>query len=153
MTVDLVSLLRNISFELVSNIWADFPDVMRSFLVLLKQGSHLIWQASVNTITFSADSSESLYPSIVFDAIKDNPAYLRLIESQADGQNQLTNIWALTWLAPFARSVATLPQNEGAHSAFADVLAKLAAFALEELQHSRFMAISPYAVQAMMKVR
>ena len=142
-----------ITHHIIIILRADFPDIMKSFLVLLKQRVNLLWRVPVHAAVPILDSSDFSHPSIVFDAIKDNSAFLKLVEAQTETQKQLTNVWALTWLTPFAKSVATTKQTEGSSATFSDVLAKMAAFTLEELQHARFKNISPFAMQVMMKAR
>ena len=123
----------------------DFPHVLKSLRLLLIHKSDQLWQTTTPLV--APENTKAAYPSIIFDAIKDNPAFLSLVELQSEGQPQSANVWSLNVLVAFTVKVA-----EDAHSAFPDVLAKMAALTLEELQHTRFKAASPYAVQAMMKV-
>lgn len=125
---------------------------MRSFLIILKQTSKTIWQTASASSLLPETLPSSSYPSIVFDAVKDNPAFLRLIESQRSGQTPLTSMWPLAWFTSFLKSIPLGSPSDDKQATFSDVIAKMAAFTLDELQHTRFKEISVYAVQTMMGV-
>lgn len=73
------------------------------------------------------------YPQVVFDGIKDNPAFIELLQSNDPSQY---GIWHLAWFQEFLLTIR-------GHQVYGDVLAKLIDFLCEETQHERFQSVRP----------
>jgi ATP-dependent RNA/DNA helicase, senataxin len=100
------------------NVMPDFSDVLRAFIYLLKKHGKVLWQG------------EGLdFPQVVFDSIKDNAMYLRLI--QDSDSNTLQQPWFMEWFQVYLTSLSDMPT-------FGEVLKKVVGFACDELQHERF---------------
>jgi senataxin len=114
------------------SLHTDFQDVLKCFLYLLQRlGGHL-WQ-----------DEKPEYPQVVFDAIKDNPAYLETIASTIPGTDKP---WHLSWYTEYLQSIWK-------HSNFSEILARVTAFVCEELQHERFNDVRPIAMVIAVRVR
>ncbi|KAL0961073.1 hypothetical protein HGRIS_014934 [Hohenbuehelia grisea] len=99
-----------------------FLAVLQCFLLVLKRLGTGVW---------AGEGPE--YPPIVFDSVKDNVSFLNsLSEIKPQGHNH----WLLAWFAEYLRTV----QEPAAYS---NVLAKMADFMCEELQHERFRDVRP----------
>jgi ATP-dependent RNA/DNA helicase, senataxin len=96
----------------------DFPDVLRAFVFLIKKHGKFLWQGE-----------DYDFPQVVFDSIKDNSMYLRLI--QDSDSNPIQQSWFVQWFQVYLNSLNDTP-------IFGDVLRKIVGFACEELQHERF---------------
>lgn len=79
------------------------------------------------------EGEASDYPHIVFDACKDNPSFMKLIETHSASQMKP---WFLSWLTKYLDHIPD-PQ------AYSELLAKIVRFLCEELQHSRLSNICP----------
>jgi senataxin len=110
----------------------DFVDVLRSFLLLLKRLAQKFWT-----------NPDPAYPKIVFDSIKDNPAFLGLLQ---DLHKSNDNLWTLSWMPEFLLTI----QGE---VAYGEVLAKMVDFLCEELQHERFDEARPIIMNSAIQVR
>lgn len=110
----------------------DFPDVLRAFAFLLVKYGKSIW-----------DEEKDDYPQVVFDAIKDNTAFLSLIKAIPVPCSQAP--WALRWFHPYLISLDCLPSFEQAFK-------KVMAFACEELQHERFRERRPAVMACVLQV-
>lgn len=82
------------------------------------------------------------YPQVVFDAIKDNPSFLELLQSN---DPSLHGIWYLSWFQEFLLSIR-------GHQVYKDVLAKLIDFLCEEAQHERFRNTQPAVLKTAISV-
>jgi len=109
----------------------EFVDVLRCLLFLLKRLGNKFWQG---------EGPE--YPQIVFDAVKDNPAYSELLcNIEPSGERP----WFLAWFAEYLHTVRELP-------VYHEILAKMADFMCEELQHERFQDARPIIMVAATRV-
>lgn len=109
----------------------DFIPVFRSFLILLKRASDKLW-----------DDEVPEYPQVVFDVLKDNASFINLILKEGA---TTSSPWFLSWFSTYLRSI----DDQRVHS---EVLAKIADFLLEELQHERFGEVRPVAALAATRV-
>jgi len=91
--------------------------VLRCLLFLVKRLGSESW---------SGESPE--YPRIVFDAVKDNPSFTKLVEG-ADLTDERP--WFLSWFGEYLMSLRD-------SAVFGNVLAKMVDLLCEELQHERF---------------
>ena len=110
----------------------DFVDVLRAFLLLLKRLAQTFWT-----------NSDPAYPKIVFDSVKDNPAFLGLLQ---DLHKSSDNLWTLSWMPELLLTI----QGE---AAYGEVLAKMVDFLCEELQHERFDEARPVIMNSAVQVR
>ncbi|KAH8114513.1 SEN1 N terminal-domain-containing protein [Phellopilus nigrolimitatus] len=108
-----------------------FPEVLRCMLQIMKKLGNKLWSDE------SAD-----YPQVVFDAIKDNPSYIKMI-TEFDPRKEKP--WFLFMFLEFLRSVWDM-------QIFGDIIAKFAAFACDELQHERFAEKRPFVMDAAVQV-
>lgn len=99
------------------DVGPQFMDVLRCLLFLLKRLRFQLWKG---------EGPE--YPQVVFDAIKDNPSFTKLVEGIEPSEERP---WFLSWFGEYLISLHDTP-------AFGDVLAKVADLLCEELQHERF---------------
>lgn len=97
---------------------SDFVTVLRCFVVVLSRLREDLWK----------DEGEE-YPQVVFDAVKDNSAFIGLLE-ESDPTGKDT--WFFDWFDPFLESLQR-------KASFPDVVAKMVGFMCEELQHERFI--------------
>ncbi|TDL22217.1 hypothetical protein BD410DRAFT_898486 [Rickenella mellea] len=104
-----------------------FVDVLRCTVYLIKKLGSSTW----------VGASED-YPKIVFDAIKDNPAFSKLL---ALPEAVSEKPWFLNWFAEYLRTLWETP-------VFGDVLAKIIGFMFDELQHERFEKSRPTVTAA-----
>lgn len=84
------------------------------------------------------------YPQIVFDSVKDNPAFIHLIQDTDPRNTQQP--WFLEWFQSYICSLWELP-------IFEDMLRKLVGFMCEELQHERFEDKRPMIMASILAVR
>ncbi|KAI0785263.1 SEN1 N terminal-domain-containing protein [Abortiporus biennis] len=106
----------------LSDTGAHFLDVLRSFILMLQRIGPKVW---------AGEGSE--YPLVVFNTIKDNSAYAQI---EVSGREN----WTVTGMQTLLKSVGDLP-------AFKDILPAMIQFLCEELQHERFKAVRPLAIQ------
>ncbi|KAF8798795.1 hypothetical protein BYT27DRAFT_6878132 [Phlegmacium glaucopus] len=99
-----------------------FVEVLKCFILMVKRLGKALW---------NCEGPE--YPQIVFDAIKDNPAFLELLQSSDPSQH---GIWHLAWFQEFLLTIRD-------HQVYGDVLTKLIDFLCEEAQHERFRSVRP----------
>ncbi|KDQ62427.1 hypothetical protein JAAARDRAFT_121642 [Jaapia argillacea MUCL 33604] len=114
--------LRQVIIGHLHDTGPQFSDVFRCFLYLIKRRGSDFWQGE-----------EVDFPQVVFDAIKDNPAYTALIQSVDIAEEKP---WFFAWFSEYLLSIWDLP-------VFGVVLAKLADYLCEELQHERFQDARP----------
>ncbi|KZT60309.1 hypothetical protein CALCODRAFT_465756 [Calocera cornea HHB12733] len=93
-----------------------FPLVLQCFVHVLNETGPAFW---------ASDSPE--FPEVVYDSIKDNPAFGRLLEAGVNVEEP----WFLTCFQSLLLSVWDKP-------VFHSILAKVINFMSEELQHPRF---------------
>lgn len=110
---------------------SDFVDVLKSFLFVLKHAGAGIWEG---------EGPE--FPQVVFDAVKDNPSYTTMISTSDPATDRP---WYIYWLPTFLLTLVDLP-------IYGDVLAKVADFMCEELQHERFRDVRPMVMVAVTRV-
>jgi senataxin len=110
----------------------EFPDVLGCLLLLLKRLGVEFW----------SDENDE-YPQVVFDAVKDNPAFATLLETVDAGAERSR------YLAWFAEYLHTIRKPR----VFAEVLAKIIDFLCEEMQHERFGVSRPSTMNTAMLVR
>ncbi|KAF8443044.1 SEN1 N terminal-domain-containing protein [Boletus edulis BED1] len=106
-----------------------FANILKCMLFLLKRLNADLW---------NGEAPE--FPQVVFDAIKDNPAYIKLVE-----EVQVVHLdekpWFLSWFGEYLLSL----KDSGV---FGDVLAKTVDLLCEELQHERFKEVLPVVMFA-----
>lgn len=83
------------------------------------------------------------YPQIVFDAVKDNNSFSKLVESIDSAST--TSPWHLAWLPEYLNTIRDSPM-------YGEVLAKMADFMCGELQHERFGDSRPLVMVAATRV-
>jgi senataxin len=105
--------------------------VLKCFILVIKRLGKGLW---------NGEGPE--YPQVVFDAIKDNPAFLELLQSNDPSQH---GIWYLAWFQEFLLSIR-------GHQVYKDVLAKLIDFLCEEAQHERFRSTQPAVLKTAISV-
>lgn len=81
------------------------------------------------------------YPQVVFDAIKDNPVFLELLQSSDPSQH---GNWHLAWFQEFFLTIR-------GHQVYGDLLAKSIDF-LCEVQHERFRNVQPAVLKTAISV-
>lgn len=113
----------------------DFIEVLRCFIFLLKRLEASFW----------TDEAPE-YPLVVFDAVKNNPAFGKLIQSVPDAKQPEEKLWYLSWIHEYFYSVQKL---EAIHET---VVAKVSDFLLEELQHERFGEARPLVLESAARV-
>ncbi|KXN93410.1 hypothetical protein AN958_00334, partial [Leucoagaricus sp. SymC.cos] len=106
-----------------------FVEVLRCFNFLLKRLDSSFW---VN--------EPPEYPLMVFDAVKNNTAFAKLIQSTQNNKDEKP--WHLAWVHEYFRCVQKMEQIYSA------VVAKISDFLLEELQHERFGDARPYVLNS-----
>jgi senataxin len=82
------------------------------------------------TELWAEEGNSTDYPQVIFDAIKDNPAYTELL-LKPDVAN-----WVLGWYMDFLSSIWDFP-------VLGNVVVKIIDFLCEELQHERFQELRP----------
>ncbi|THV05327.1 hypothetical protein K435DRAFT_774010 [Dendrothele bispora CBS 962.96] len=100
-----------------------FEYVLHCFVLLLKRLNKQIWVG---------EGPE--YPQVVFDAFKDNSSLVDLLQNSKLSSDKAP--WFLSW---FSELLSTL-RDQPSYSA---ILAKMADFMCEELQHERFKTTRP----------
>lgn len=80
------------------------------------------------------------YPSVVFDAIKDNNVFAQLLARTEPNAAKMLN-----WIKDYINSIWGKP-------AMGDVLAKIFGFVLGELQHGRFQRVRPTILRVALEV-
>jgi senataxin len=80
------------------------------------------------------------YAQVVFDAVKDNPSYSKLL------QDANRTAEGLAWFWEYLHSIRN-------HPTYSEVLAKMVDFMCEELQHERFRDIRPAVLESATRVR
>ncbi|KAF9242609.1 SEN1 N terminal-domain-containing protein [Melanogaster broomeanus] len=108
-----------------------FAHILKSLLFLLKRLHRDLWKA---------EGPE--FPQVVFDAIKDNPSYIKLIEEVDPSEGKP---WFLSWFGEYLWSL----KDSGV---FGDVLAKVVDLLCEELQHERFKEVRPTVMFAAIRL-
>lgn len=97
-------------------------EILHCFLYVLRRIGSELW---------AGDGPD--YPKVVFDAIKDNPAYSRHLQRLGPSDNKA---WFLHWFSDYLQSVWEFP-------IFDEMFAKMVDFLCEELQHERFQGARP----------
>jgi hypothetical protein len=110
---------------------SEFAHILKSLLFLLKRLRDDLWKG---------EGPE--FAQVVFDAIKDNPSYIKLIE-EVDPSDEKP--WFLSWFGEYLWSL----KDSGV---FGDVLAKVVDLLCEELQHERFKEVRPTVMFAAIRV-
>ncbi|KAF8843323.1 hypothetical protein BDN67DRAFT_945625 [Paxillus ammoniavirescens] len=113
------------------DVGAQFAHILKSLLFLLKRLRDDLWKG---------EGPE--FPQVVFDAIKDNPSYIKLIE-EVDPSDEKP--WFLSWFGEYLWSL----KDSGV---FGDVLAKVVDLLCEELQHERFKEVRPTVMFAAIRL-
>ncbi|KAG6376985.1 putative senataxin [Boletus reticuloceps] len=110
-----------------------FAHILKCMLFLLKRLTADLW---------NGEAPE--FPQVVFDAIKDNPSYIKLVE-----EVQVVHLdekpWFLSWFGEYLLSL----KDSGV---FGDVLAKTVDLLCEELQHERFKEVRPVVMFAAIRL-
>jgi senataxin len=114
---------------------SDFVEVLRCFNFLLKRLETSLW----------ADETPE-YPLLVFDAIKNNFAFGKLMESFSGNKSPDEKPWYLAWVHEYFHCVQKMEQI------YSTVVAKISDFLLEELQHERFGDARPHALESAARV-
>ncbi|TDL22012.1 hypothetical protein BD410DRAFT_749221 [Rickenella mellea] len=92
--------------------------------------------SKLGSSTWDGESDD--YPKMVFDAVKNNPAFSKLLTLREITSERP---WFLCWFAEYLLSLWEAP-------VFSDVLAKITGFMLDELQHERFQRSRPIVTAA-----
>jgi senataxin len=111
--------------------FADFVDILRCLLFLLKRLKSSIWEG---------EGPE--FPQVVFDAVKDNPFYsqmLQTVDSVGDRP------WFISWFPEYLQTLCD-------PAVYGVILAKMVDFMCEELQHERFQEARPTIMVAATRV-
>ncbi|KAH7885389.1 SEN1 N terminal-domain-containing protein [Phlebopus sp. FC_14] len=108
-----------------------FVDILKCLLFLLKRLGSKLWKG---------EGPE--YPQVVFDAIKDNSSFVKLIEC-ADPSDERP--WFLLWFGEYLRSLEDT-------NIYGEVLAKAIDLLCEELQHERFRDTGPTSMLVAIKL-
>lgn len=115
--------------------YLDFVEVLRCFNFLLKRLEASFW----------ADESPD-YPLLVFDAIKNNTAFGKLVESAQNNKPSDEKPWYLAWVHEYFHCVQKLERI------YCTVVAKIFDLLLEELQHERFGDARPHTLESAARV-
>jgi hypothetical protein len=139
-TLDLVShivlnihliLTRSISLFILLQL--DFYNILRSLILLVKRMNKTIW-----------DGEGPEFPQVVFDSIKDNPAFSQIIlnldVSEAENSRLL-----LAFFKEYLQCTRDRP-------VYGEVLAKMVDFLCEETQHERFKDVRPVTMSWVARV-
>lgn len=100
----------------------DFEVILRCLSFLIKRMANQFWVG---------EGPE--YPQVVFDAVKDNPSFSKLLHSIDQSSDRP---WILSWFDEYLHTTRDLP-------VYGEVLAKITDFMCEELQHERFKDARP----------
>ncbi|KAF5369282.1 hypothetical protein D9758_002689 [Tetrapyrgos nigripes] len=100
-----------------------FKYVLRCFKLLLKRLNKQMW---------IGEGPE--YPQVVFDAFKDNPSLVILLQDEKLSLEETPS--CLNWFSEFLSTLRDQPS-------YSEILAKMADFMCEELQHERFEGVRP----------
>ena len=109
----------------------DFPEVLKSFLLLLTRIGPKLWEG---------EGEE--YPQVVFNTIKDNPAYADTLLTEQPSRSH----WTMQWMEACVKS---LDESPGLQS----LLPLMVQYLCEELQHERFKNVRASAICIAAKVR
>jgi senataxin len=82
---------------------------------------------------WSVERNSPDYPTVIFDAIKDNKSFVAGLEKLESPS------WLLGWFVDYLSTIWTLP-------ILGSVVAKMIDFLCDELQHERFAAIHPLGI-------
>ncbi|KAF9220939.1 hypothetical protein BS17DRAFT_786249 [Gyrodon lividus] len=113
------------------DVGPQFLHILKSLLFLLRRLHADLWKG---------EGPE--FPQVVFDAIKDNPSYINLVEG-IDPSDEKP--WFLSWFGQYLWSL----KDSGV---FGDVLAKVVDLLCEELQHERFKESRPTVMFAAIRL-
>ncbi|KAF8635838.1 hypothetical protein AX15_000034 [Amanita polypyramis BW_CC] len=109
----------------------EFTEIFECLLLLLNRlGVHFWGNEGVE------------YPQVVFDAVKDNPAFATLLEQVEKATDRSRY---LAWFVEYLHTILKLP-------VFGEVLAKMVDFLCEEMQHERFDISRPFTVDSTMNL-
>ena len=117
--------------QLTGFLLSEFAHILKCMLFLLKRLNAGLWKGEAPE-----------FPQVVFDAIKDNSSYIRLVEG-IDPLDEKP--WFLSWFGEYLLSL----KDSGV---FGDVLAKIVDLLCEELQHERFKEVRPVVMFAAIRV-
>lgn len=117
--------------RLIDFLPLEFAHILKCMLFLLKRLNVGLWKGEAPE-----------FPQVVFDAIKDNPSYIKLIEEIVPLDEKP---WFLSWFGEYLSSLKD-------SSVFGDVLAKIVDLLCEELQHERFKEVRPVVMFAAIRV-
>lgn len=109
----------------------DFAEVLRCFNFLLKRLEASFWT-----------DEPPEYPLVVFDTVKNNAAFERLIQNNSSHEKS----WHLAWVHEYFHCTQKIEQIYGS------IVAKIFDFLLEELQHERFGEVRPHIFQSAIRV-
>ncbi|KAL1748411.1 SEN1 N terminal-domain-containing protein [Schizophyllum fasciatum] len=101
--------------------------VLNTFILLLGRLKEKIWQG---------EGPE--YPQVIFDSIKDNPAYVEGMSKALLTSREAAGPY-IKWFQPFLVTVEPM-------TVFGEVIAKMAGLLCEELQHPRFQDAAPAVI-------
>ncbi|KAI5896492.1 uncharacterized protein SCHCODRAFT_01200004 [Schizophyllum commune H4-8] len=101
--------------------------VLNTFILLLGRLKEKIWQG---------EGPE--YPQVIFDSIKDNPAYVEGMSKALSTSREAAGPY-IKWYQPFLVTVEPTP-------VYGEVIAKMAGLLCEELQHPRFQDSAPATI-------
>ncbi|KIJ64432.1 hypothetical protein HYDPIDRAFT_187805 [Hydnomerulius pinastri MD-312] len=113
------------------DVGPQFAHILKSLLFLLKRLQAELWKG---------EGPE--FPQVVFDAIKDSPSYVKLVEDVNPSDEKP---WFLSWFGEYLWSLKD-------SNVFGDVLAKVVDLLCEELQHERFKDVRPTVMFAAIRL-
>lgn len=89
---------------------------------------------------WSVEGNSPEYPTVIFDAIKDNKSFIAELEKLESPS------WLFNWFMDYLSTIWTLP-------VLGSVVAKMIDFLCDELQHEKFAAIHPFGILSAARVR
>ncbi|KAF8630856.1 hypothetical protein AX17_005215 [Amanita inopinata Kibby_2008] len=123
--------LRQVVVGHLHDVGPQFAGILHCLLLLLKRLGVQFW---------SDEGHE--YPQVVFDAVKDNPAFAKLLEGM---DSAIERHWYLAWFGEYLHTICSLP-------VCGEVLAKMVDFLCEEMQHERFKDARPLIMNSAMRL-
>ena len=109
----------------------EFIDILQCLQLLLKRTDEKFWVG---------EGPE--FPQVVFDSVKDNPSFTRLLQN-TDSHSERP--WHLSWFGEYLHTIRNLP-------GYGEVLVRMVDFLCEETQHERFQDARPLIMTSALHV-
>ena len=119
-----------LSLSCLSPLVADFPEVLKAFILLLNRLGPKVWEGEGDE-----------YPQLIFNTIKDNLAYSDALVAEQPSNDH----WLMQWMESYVKSLNDLPGLHG-------LLPLIIQYLCEELQHERFKDVRASAICVAAKV-